>query len=43
MSQKNVVSVFKSRTRVSDASVHMDYYTAPIKKARDGSKIYWDS
>ena len=32
--------VFISGPRVSDASVHMDYYTARFAKAR---KIYWDS
>jgi len=26
-----------------DASVHMDTHTAPLEKAQDGCKIYWDS
>lgn len=34
---------FKSSTRVSDASVHMDTHTAPLKEAQDGCKVYWDS
>ena len=32
-----------SGTRVSDASVHVEYYTARFAKARDGRKVYWDS
>ena len=39
---KNVIT-FKSSTSVSDTSVHMDYYIAPLKKAWDGRKVYWDS
>jgi len=35
--------IFKSSTRVSDASLHMDYYTGPLTTAWDGSKIYWDN
>ena len=35
--------IFKSRTGVSDASFHMDYYTAQFAKARDCHKVYWDS
>ena len=33
----------KSRTRISDASVCMDYYTALFTKAQDGHKVHWDS
>ena len=35
--------IFKSRTRVSDTSVHMDYYIALFTKSRDGHKVCWDS
>ena len=41
---KNVIiALLKSGTRVSDASVHMDYYTAQFAIAQDGRKVYWDS
>jgi len=32
--------VFKSITRISDASVHMNYYIAPLTKTRHGRKVY---
>ena len=35
--------IFKFGIRVSDASVHMDYYTTRFAKAQDSCKVYWDS
>ena len=38
---KNVIIIiFKF---ITDASVHMDNYTAPLTQAQDGRKVYWDS
>jgi len=34
--------VFKSGSRVSDTSFHMDYYTARFAKARDSRNRPWD-
>jgi len=35
--------IFKSRTYVSNALVHMDYHTTPFTKPRDHWKVCWDS
>ena len=41
---KNVIIAFLYMgTRVSDASVHMDYYPVQFSKAQDSRKVYWDS
>jgi len=34
---------FNSDTQVSDALVHMDYYTALLTRAWNGNQVYWDS
>jgi len=37
-----IIAFLDLELKVSDTSMHMDYYTAPCTKARDGCRVYRD-